>query len=488
MGAFDLEALKGGAALPGSSLVAGRYALVREVGSGGMGTVYQAVDRQSGEQVALKTLRRDRSLMEQEEERFEREASLLSLLSHPSVVRYLGNGITPEGTRYIVMEWVEGRSLQHRLAEGRPSVAESVTVVRAVAEALGEAHRLGVVHRDIKPGNILLQGGPAERLKLIDFGLARRLGSTAITATGTLLGSPGYMAPEQATCERVIGPPADVFALGCILYECLTGRQAFTGQHAMAIAAKILLDEPPAVARFAPDVPAALCALVARMMAKDPARRPSDGAAVAAELATLGDLRDVELWSAGGACRDVPEPLADADQALHVIFASGSGDEPTDLTHTALLRLRGVLREVAAPFGARVEVLTDGEVIAALPAGDVEEAAQAARCALALRPHLPEMAMVLVRRRGMLPDPDPVRVGDDSGLDDAVRELTVASMTLLFASALDLPEETGVRLDEDTAKLVASRFEIRRTPQGLYLAGGRVGPPGSGEPKDERRG
>src|SRR5262249_34339989 len=153
---------------------------------------------------------------------------------------------------------------------------QAIQVVRSAAEALAEAHARGIVHRDIKPSNLFLPNGDLKRLKVLDFGIAHlHFATRAMTRTGTTLGTPGYMAPEQARGDRQVGPPADVFALGCVLFECLTGRPPFVGEHMMAVLAKVLLEEAPRVRELRVDVPVQLDRLVACMLAKDPKLRPS---------------------------------------------------------------------------------------------------------------------------------------------------------------------------------------------------------------------
>src|SRR5207302_1047317 len=175
-------------------------------------------------------------------------------------------------------EWLEGEDLKQRLARTGLTAAESVALATRVAEALGAAHARGIVHRDVKPSNLYLPDGDLARVKVLDFGIARILdGGQAQTRTGMLLGTPGYMAPEQARGGKELDARADVFALGCVLFECLTGRAAFVGEHVMALLAKILLEEAPRVSEVRADLPEPLDRLVQRMMAKQAPERPRDG-------------------------------------------------------------------------------------------------------------------------------------------------------------------------------------------------------------------
>src|SRR5882672_5507171 len=184
-------------------VLADRFEIERVAGSGGMGTVYQALDRMTGSHAALKLVTREES----DTERFAQEARVLAELNHPAIVRYVAHGTTAEGHPFLAMEWLEGEDLSQRLAREGLSVAESLVLAKRVAAGLAAAHGRGVVHRDVKPSNILLVGGEPARAKLLDFGIVRlQLAGIAPTAspmtrTGTLLGTVGYMSPEQATAD-----------------------------------------------------------------------------------------------------------------------------------------------------------------------------------------------------------------------------------------------------------------------------------------------
>ena len=195
-------------------VVAARFELTRLAATGGMGSVFRARDLLTGEDVALKTIRGCGD--EQQAERFEREAALLAQLEHPAIVRYVAHGRC-EGQHYLVMEWLEGESLSARLWRGPLDHAESVLLGQRVAAALAALHARGIVHRDVKPSNLILCDGEVERVKLVDFGVARSRRARALTTVGAMVGTPGYMAPEQARGERRIDARADIFALGCVL-------------------------------------------------------------------------------------------------------------------------------------------------------------------------------------------------------------------------------------------------------------------------------
>jgi hypothetical protein len=269
--------------------IAGRFEILGEAGRGGMGTVFRAHDRRDRRDVAVKVLARGGDPGE-DEARFAREAALLAAVHHEHVVRYVAHGAVPDGPRYLVMEWAEGETLAHRLDRAGVDRREAVRIGLQLARALGALHAAGIVHRDLKPANVMLVAG-GERLQLVDLGIARRTGpGPRLTRSGALVGTAGYMAPEQARGDAVIDGRADLFALGCVLHECLTGAPAFRGDSLLALRAKVLLHDPPPVAQLVPETPAALDALVTALLARDPDRRPASAALVEQALLALGEL------------------------------------------------------------------------------------------------------------------------------------------------------------------------------------------------------
>jgi eukaryotic-like serine/threonine-protein kinase len=210
--------------LAAGTIVARRFAIERTTGQGGMGTIYCARDLVLEKLVALKLLHREVT-QAYERERFTREAEILAELRHPGIVAYVAHGHTEEGQPFLAMDWLEGEDLAERLARQRLTVTESLTLVRCAAEALSTAHQRGVIHRDLKPSNLFLRDRVASSVTLLDFGIARQAHRTSLqtlTKTGAIVGTPAYMAPEQARGEGSITPSADVFSLGCVLFECLT--------------------------------------------------------------------------------------------------------------------------------------------------------------------------------------------------------------------------------------------------------------------------
>lgn len=280
-----------GAATAASGLPAtvGRYRIVAELGRGGMGVVYRAQDPVIDRPVALKTIRNVEGLApeayEQLRERFLREARAAGRLSHPGIVSVLDAGTDPaSGVSYIAMELVDGGDLEGEIRAGkRFSFEEAVEVTAAAAEALDHAHALGIVHRDVKPANVLRdrQG----RLKITDFGIAR-LAESGLTQAGQVLGSPAYMSPEQ-----IAGAPvdarSDVFSLGVVLYQLLTGERPFGGESLTSLSYQIVHREPVPARSVNPALPAACEAVVRRALAKSPEDRYPSAGALAADLRAL---------------------------------------------------------------------------------------------------------------------------------------------------------------------------------------------------------
>jgi serine/threonine protein kinase len=235
-----------------ADLLADRFEIEYRVQGGGMGAVFRARDRASGSPTAIKVIA---TSQDPRGERFAREVQLLSELSHPAIVRYVAHGVTAVGAPFLVMEWLDGEDLRCRLARQPLSIGESVALAARVAEALGAAHARGIVHRDLKPSNLFLPEGRVDQVKVLDFGIAHQEGLAQLTRTGTLIGTPGYMSPEQARSQEVVDARADVFALGCVLFECLTGSRPFEGDTAIAILGKLLFEEAPRLSALWPEVP-----------------------------------------------------------------------------------------------------------------------------------------------------------------------------------------------------------------------------------------
>ncbi|MGE0785394.1 MAG: protein kinase [Sandaracinaceae bacterium] len=271
-----------------SDALADRYDLLAVAARGGMGIVYRARDRRDGSTVAVKVAL---GVETSDRTRFERECRALEAIDHPAVVRTLGHGHDEHGTPFLAMEWVDGDSLAKRLKRGRLSVRAAFDLGLRVADALSAVHQASLIHRDVKPSNILLPANdePAAA-RLADFGLAvtaRRSDDTRATETGAIVGTLRYMSPEQARGLGELDARTDVYALGAVLYECVVGRPLLAADDPAAILLKLLIDGPELEDLRALGVPAALDALLRRMLRSERRARPRDGSEVAARLRAI---------------------------------------------------------------------------------------------------------------------------------------------------------------------------------------------------------
>jgi serine/threonine protein kinase len=261
------------------------YQVLHKLGQGGMGWVMLAEDTQLGRRVALKVMRSQHSADEESRTRFVREARAAAALKHDNIITIYQVG-QDQGIDYLAMELLEGGTLQQRLEYPKPlGLGAAVRIAREIAQGLAAAHARGVVHRDIKPANIWLES-PKGRVKILDFGLARQIDTKGVTQAGEIIGTPHYMAPEQARAKAV-DARSDLFSLGCILYRMVTGRLPFAGDTLLATLTAIAVDMPPPVCDLNPQAPEALADLIFRLLAKDPDRRPQTAAAVIEELRAI---------------------------------------------------------------------------------------------------------------------------------------------------------------------------------------------------------
>src|SRR4051812_49195789 len=251
------------------AVVDGRYRIERRIGSGGMADVYVAADSQLGREVAIKMLHRRFSRDQEFVERFRREASAAAGLQHPNVVSVFDRG-EYDGTYYIAMEYLPGKTLKEVLREEAPlDQLRAIDYTIQILQAAAFAHRRGIIHRDFKPHNVMV--GPDGRLKVTDFGIARA-GASEMTETGSIMGTAQYLSPEQAQGQRV-GAQSDLYSIGVMLYEMLTGRVPFTGDSAVSIALKHVGEQPQRLAELRRDVHPRLEQAVGRALLKDPAQR-----------------------------------------------------------------------------------------------------------------------------------------------------------------------------------------------------------------------
>jgi len=304
------QQLSGGSpreALPSGTVLGGRYELVRPVAAGGFGAVYEARHVHTSQRVAVKVLHAWLANDPDTRERFRRELQAPAEIGHPGIVDIVDADID-EGTPFLVMEWLEGETLRARMRRaGTLSLTELRDLFDPFLDALAAAHAAGFVHRDLKPENCILQRGSdgEERLRLVDFGLARKTGARSVTISGTSLGTPRYMSPEQFIDAKTVGPAADVWAVGAMMYEALVGEPPFAAKSAQALLLAILTREHVPITARLPGCPSRLAQAIEQCLRKEPAERPRDASALRSQF--LGAYAAI---SGGVALRTIPEMRA----------------------------------------------------------------------------------------------------------------------------------------------------------------------------------
>ena len=455
-----------------------RFRLQGERIAGGMGMVYRGVDLSTGEIVAVKI---SSGFGSQLGERFQQEANCLATIAHPAIVRYIAHGKTPQGEHYLVMEWLDGETLEDRLARGSINLGASVRMIRRVAEALAVAHQHGVIHRDIKPANIFLPGKDVSKIKLLDFGIARRLFdpvSLRLTQAGSALGTPMYMSPEQAQGSLDVDARADVFSLGCVFFECLTGSPPFMADSTTGTLARITADETVDVDAKCVGVPPRLTELLRRMLAKRPEERPSTMVDV---LGALGSV--TEELKTSGFFPVAPRPrrapagasllVATGERRLVSVIVVSSRTLPAqqphfDLGSTADLgnllarnlsdaefdeaRLDQLASDIAA-FGAHIRRLANGALVVSMT-GEAQStpldlAVRSARCALKVKLARPDSSLGI-------------------SLGHAVKELELRTDQLVNSAVRLVSKQHlgSIHISEEIKRLLEARFEIVVEPDG----------------------
>jgi len=413
-----------------------RFELHESVGEGGMGIVYRATDHQAQKTVAIKTLI---PTDDQNTSRFIREATILADLEHPNVVGYVDHGVSDKGQRFLAMEWLDGCDLKDYLTENGPlGIQDAVHMTEQVALALSEAHNRGVIHRDIKPSNIFLVNKDPNQVRVLDFGIARLARpSQWLTRPGMVVGSPGYMAPEQARGDVDLTARSDIFSLGCVAYHALVGQAPFAAEVETAVLAKILFSDAPHARDSRIDVPPHLDTLIAKMLIKDPNNRPATGGELAVLLSNIDLSKKDPVTVAGkpshhlthGERRVVSIVLAGARPGQPSAYETATGASSFDLP----------------TMNARVEILANGCLVACLSDTGVptDQAIRAARYAQILQERMPNVPIVLATGHGELNEGLPT----GEIIDKAVALLADADPGM-------------VRMGKDTASLVRGRFSV----------------------------
>jgi tetratricopeptide (TPR) repeat protein len=437
-----------------------RFTLEGRVGRGGSGDVHRARDRETGAIVAVKRLSAgtdDPMLLD----RFRREARLLASIDHPNVVRYVTHGVDSAGRPCLVVEWLDGEDVAHRQRRQKLTIREALDVAHQAAVGLHALHRAGIVHRDVKPANLYLVGGADGqiRVKLIDLGIARAAGEATLTRMGNMVGTPFFMAPEQARGEERITSRADQFALGAVLFELLSGRRAFAGDDVFAVLAKIVLSDAPRLRDVLPGVPIELDALVRRAMSKAPEERfPS--------MQELADgLAAIAPWTPS----ESPEPISvkRPDEPTTRVAAMSSTWERRVLTavfagfpsspHDADL---GAFEAIVAEHGAATFRTLGRRVIAvfggARTTGD--EAVRAARASIAASDRLPGIRIAIATGRAL------------SGVTGLSGDLIERGVRVVEHEAPPASGAWSIRIDEATARLLTEHFVVEGPVDARVLA------------------
>ncbi|MFO0597567.1 MAG: serine/threonine-protein kinase [Myxococcaceae bacterium] len=338
--------------------IADKYQLVRPIGRGGMGEVWEAVNEGVGKRVAIKLLEPKLAQEPEFMRRFELEAQAAALIDHPDIVDVLDTGTTAEGAPYMVMEFLQGITLrQLHKANKKLSVNQALAVICPVLDALAAAHAAGIVHRDLKPANIFLAIKPRPSVKILDFGISKFQQSDGMTKTGVTLGTPAYMAPEQVRDSRKATGAADLYSVGGMLYALLSGRAPFEGDSDMAIVAQVLTEVPPPLKDLHPGLPAEVYKLIDRCLAKDVKYRPASATELREALLALGKPDEEWLYAK---VRDMTPALEQSRPGLRV-----TGERP--ISDSSRASRSGVSSQSSASAAARATAAERPSMRGAVP-------------------------------------------------------------------------------------------------------------------------
>jgi serine/threonine protein kinase/tetratricopeptide (TPR) repeat protein len=470
--------------LPEFSQPSDRFTIEARVGSGGMGDIFRGIDRETGQQIAVKLLRQTAS--PHERTRFAREIAILADLRHPNIVQYVGHGTWPDGRLFLAMEWLEGEDLGQRQRRAPLGMRDAVEVVRRSAAAMAAVHARGVIHRDLKLSNIFLIHGRGTAIKLIDFGVVKPSEPDDFpTERGQIIGTPHFMAPEQARGEG-IDTRADVYSLGSVLFRLVTGRNVFETEHIIALLGRLVIEDPPSASSVRFDVPEALDQVITRAIARRSDERYENGGELARALARVGVLNndppatDRSASAIRKAVPDVSPPSSNASPSDPQPSTTRPGTSERrvvavvlyDLGETKLTpEVDAAVREVLGE-DTRFEALAGGRMVAVLGVerSKGDEAIRAARAALVVARALHvQIRPSSAPDGGQEPPPDMARVAVAVG--HAVRgRANLAGQALdRAARQLEMAGPGMVRIDSYAAAAVEGRFVLQDDSQGAVL-------------------
>jgi serine/threonine-protein kinase len=442
-------------------VLGGRYRVERELGRGGMAKVFQGTDTVLGRQVAVKILAPQFADDESFVQRFRREAQAAARLSNPNVVSVFDTG-ADGGVHFIVMEYVEGRTLADYLAGGgRIMPDRAIEVAEAVCGALSAAHAQGVIHRDIKPGNIMLT--PAGQVKVADFGIARMtMTAETVAQTAAVLGTASYLSPEQAQGQPVDGR-SDIYSLGCVLYEMVTGRPPFLGDSPVTVASKQVLEQPVTPSKLNGDVTPDLDAVILRALAKNPANRYQSAEELRADLdrARRGLPVEATPLLAPPATTQVLAPAGGRTQVMPPVEPEGSRWWiPVVVIGAILLAIAGLLWLFASDVLNGKEETSPTPGLVEVPNIIGERVREAEQILL-------DEGLTVAEDRIEQPIEDPATqeagtvVDQDPSAGEEVAEGTPVMLTVLVApDAVTIPPTEGKTPEDAQLELEAAGFEV----------------------------
>lgn len=434
--------------------VADRFVIERLARSGGMGAIFRAHDRSTHSPVAVKATY---GAQHTEAQQLTREAELLRKISHPQIVGYVHHGHW-EDSPYLVLEWLDGEDLADRLARRGVTLEQSLALAERVARALAALHERDVVHGDLKPENVFLVDRQLSHVKLIDFGSARRTGEPGPPDGG---GSPDYMAPERVAGLEASTPESDIYALGCVLFECLTGRPPFIGSTLVELFTEVVNGEPPAPSSLREEIPPEVDALVVALLSKLPEERPRTArhALEWIDLVREALEDDSDRPSVIRRTRDGDERLRTEERLTTVAYVHKLAPPSAVRPDTARIEAPPIdrLGEIAIGHGCRVESLGEGVLILACEPS--QTASRVARCALAVVEGRDDLRVAVATHRHV--------TGHEA-------EWTL-STAIADATVLANREGARIWLDAGTVRLLDERFMCRRVDGEVALEGFEVG-------------